>query len=105
MKFSQGHEYDILQSSNSFLPHEVLEKISADVGKKFSEEHYKDFIKVIYCYPNGLPIKSSNGTEGVVVMQNKNFPQRPVVKIKNAGTTNYVNLMESLNLFIEAVAF
>ena len=99
------NEYDILQSSNSFLPHEVLEKISADVGKKFSEEHYKDFIKVIYCYPNGLPIKLSNGTEGVVVMQNKNFPQRPVVKIKNAGTTNYVNLMESLNLFIEAVAF
>ena len=50
-----------------------------------------------------MPVFSSEGT--VVVMQNKNFPQRPVVKIKNAGTTNYVNLMESLNLFIEAVAF
>jgi HD-GYP domain-containing protein (c-di-GMP phosphodiesterase class II) len=97
------NEYDLLHSSGSLLPHEVLERISAEVGKKFDADFYNDFIKVIYCYPNGLPVRLSSGQEGVVVMQNKSFPQRPVVKVKDAGITNYINLMEKLNLFIEAV--
>lgn len=97
------NEYDLLHSSGSLLPHEVLERISAEVGKKFDADFYNDFIKVIYCYPNGLPVRLSSGQEGVVVMQNKSFPQRPVVKVNDAGTTNYINLMEKLNLFIEAV--
>lgn len=98
------NEYDnLLYSSDKLLPHEVLERISAEVGKKFDEVFYKDFVKVIYCYPNGLPVKLNNGQEGVVIMQNKSFPQRPVIKVNDAGTTNYINLMENLNLFIEAV--
>jgi len=98
------NEYDnLLHSSENLLPHEVLERISAGVGTKFDEVFYKYFIKIIYCYPNGLPVKLSNGMEGVVIMQNKSFPQRPVVKITNESTSTYVNLMKYLNLFVEEV--
>lgn len=98
------NEYDLLLSSGSLLPHEVLERISAGVGKKFDADFYKDFIKVIYCYPNGLPVRLSNGQEGIVIMQNKGFPHRPVVKVKDAGNAKYINLMENLSIFIEAVS-
>jgi len=98
------NEYDnLLHSAENLLPHEVLERISADVGKKFDENLYKLFIKMIYCYPNGLPVKLNNGQSGVVIMQNKNFPQRPLVKIVDKISSKYVNLMKELNLFIDKV--
>jgi HD-GYP domain len=98
------NEYDsLMHSDENLMPHEVLERISASVGTKFDENLYKLFIKMIYCYPNGLPVKLSNGQNGVVIMQNKSFPQRPLVKNVNNEESKYFNLMKELNLFIEEV--
>lgn len=98
------NEYDNLTKANrEMLPHEALERICSEVGRKFDEEIYHDFTKVIKCYPNGLPVTLSNGEKGIVIMQNKNFPQRPVIKLNYKGDKKYVNLMESLTLFISAV--
>jgi len=98
------NEYDnLMHSSQNLMPHEVLERISADVGTKFDDVFYGYFIKTIYCYPNGLTVKLSNGQIGIVVMQNKSFPQRPMVKVIDGKSTGYINLMKDLNIFIEAV--
>jgi HD-GYP domain len=99
------NEYDnLMHSADNLMPHEVLERISAGVGTKFEESLYKLFIKMIYCYPNGLPVKLNNGQTGVVIMQNKNFPQRPLVKVANKESCKYFNLMKELNLFVEEVS-
>jgi len=97
------NEYENLNATSGQLPHKVLERISADVGRKFDIDVYNDFIKVIHCYPNGLSVKLNNGVEGVVVMQNKSFPQRPIIKARRMDKTEYINLMEKLNLFVEDV--
>lgn len=98
------NEYDnLIHSDGNLMPHEVLERISAGVGTKFEESLYKLFIKMIYCYPNGLPVRLNNGETGVVIMQNKSFPQRPLVKVANNESSKYFNLMKELNLFIEDV--
>lgn len=98
------NEYDnLLHSEEDLLPHEVLERISAGVGTKFDESFYKDFIKIIYCYPNGLTVKLNNNKTGVVILQNKSFPQRPIIKVIEGDSHTYINLMEELKLFIENV--
>jgi len=98
------NEYDNLTKTNSeMLPHEALEHICSNVGKKFDEDVYHDFTKAIRCYPNGLPVTLNNGEKGIVIMQNKNFPQRPVIKLNYKGDKKYINLMETLTLFISAV--
>lgn len=98
------NEYDtLLHSSQNLMPHEVLERISAGVGTKFDDTFYSNFIKTVYCYPNGLTVKLSNGKSGIVIMQNKSFPQRPLIKIIDGKAISYINLMKELNVFIEAV--
>ncbi len=72
-------------------------------SQKSKAYNYKEFVKVVYYYPNGLLVELSNGLGDVVIRQNKSFPQPPVVKINNGDNSNYINLMENLNLFIEAV--
>lgn len=94
--------YDTLFDSKNkaILPHEAIEVIAANAGTMFDTEIYKDFMRSIYCYPNGLPVKLNNGEEGLVILQNRSFPQRPIVKTKN----KIYNLVEHLTLFIDKVA-
>ncbi len=71
----------------------------------YGEEIYKDFINSVYCYPNGLVVKLSNGLDAVIVMQNKNFPMRPVVGVYFNNVPRLLNLMEHLSIFIKELIF
>lgn len=92
--------YDTLLSEEGLLPTECFEKIQSLVNIKFDSEVFEAFRKAIYVYPVGLPVKLSNGEEGVVIRQNKNYPLRPIIRSEKGE----YNLMEHLALFIGEVA-
>lgn len=99
------NEYNnLLQSGKLNLPTEALEYIAAITYKRFDKEIYNDFINSIYCYPNGLYVKLSNGLIGTVVLQNKGFPARPMIGIIENGSPYICNLLNDLTLFIKEVA-
>jgi len=94
-----------INGEKAMLPHEAIEKITAEAISKFDKEIYKDFIESVYCYPNGLQVKLNNGQKGLVVMQNIGFTTRPVLGIKTNEEYKFCNLVETenLTLFIEEV--
>lgn len=94
---------NLISDVSKNLINETMEKITAQANSKFSEDVYKDFIKSIYCYPNGLPIKLNNGLDGTVVMQNKNYPLRPIIGVFLNNEPRLINLMDHLTLFIDKI--
>lgn len=94
-----------INGDNSMLPHEAIEKITAEAITKFDKDIFKDFIESIYCYPNGLYVKLNNNLSGIVVMQNKGATTRPILAINENESYSFYNLMDSSNLtlFIEEV--
>ncbi|MBE6066713.1 MAG: HD domain-containing protein [Clostridium lundense] len=87
------------------LPHEAVEKITAQAVTKFDKDIFKDFVESIYCYPNGLHVKLNNSLSGIVVMQNKGATTRPIVAVHENDSYRFCNLMDSSNLtlFIQEV--
>lgn len=96
-------EYLNIQVNSQLLPHQAMERIVAETPYKFKIEIYKDFSESIYCYPNGLTVKLSNNLEGIVVMQNKNLPSRPIVMVLKDSGNEYLDLTNNLTLFIDQV--
>ncbi|WP_027307841.1 HD-GYP domain-containing protein [Caloramator sp. ALD01] len=94
--------YKNLIEKEKLMPHQAIEHISA-LTNKVDQDIYRDFIKNIYCYPNGLRILLNNGEEGVVIAQNKNIGTRPIVKVKKDGINHFYNLQSELTLFVEKV--
>jgi HD-GYP domain-containing protein (c-di-GMP phosphodiesterase class II) len=100
------NEYiNILDSNDASLPHYAIEMVTAMGLQKFSNDIYKDFVGSIYCYPNGLTVKLSNGLEAMVLKQNKSMPTRPIVIFKENDTMNYTNLINNLTVFIQEVIY
>lgn len=99
--------YANLQTSNKLLPHQAIEYIAAQTPAVFAPDIYSHFINSIYCYPNGLSVKLSNGYKGVIVMQNKQSPTRPVILVNSGDATIHIDLLDKnfLTLFIEEVIF
>jgi len=94
-----------ISGESAMLPHEAIEKITAEAVSKFDKEIYKDFVQSVYCYPNGLQVRLNNGLKGLVVMQNSGFTTRPILGIKSNEGYKFCNLIETenLTLFIEEV--
>jgi HD-GYP domain-containing protein (c-di-GMP phosphodiesterase class II) len=98
------NEYVRLTVENNMMPNDVLEIITSKATNQFDQNIYRDFIQSIFCYPNGIPVKLTNGADAVVVKQNKNFPTRPnVVVYKNGKPVEILNLVENTTLFIEKI--
>lgn len=91
-------EYINLISARQKLPYEAIEEISAKSTTAFNRDIVDFFVKSTICYPNGLSIMLNNGDKGTIIRQNKNFPQRPVIKLENSSKE--MNLLEELTLFI-----
>jgi len=64
-----------------FSPSDAYELILAGCGNYFDEEVVKNFRKTFSVFPLGVCLKLSNGIEGYVIKQNKNFPDRPVIRV------------------------
>jgi HD-GYP domain-containing protein (c-di-GMP phosphodiesterase class II) len=94
-----------ITGEKGMLPHVAIEKITAEAVNKFDIEIFKDFLQTVYCYPNGLHVRLSNGQEAVVVMQNSGSATRPVLAVYTKEGYRFCNLIENqyLTLFIEEV--
>lgn len=86
-----------------YLPLEIMEKLLAETNSKFDPAIYDDFKSSVYCYPNGLRVQLTNGHSGTVIMQNKDFPLRPLIQVDTTPTKQYVNLMKELSVQISNV--
>ncbi|MFD2672421.1 HD-GYP domain-containing protein [Marinicrinis sediminis] len=77
--------FDALTTNRSYrkamLPHEAIEVLYAGAGTLFDLDLVDAFKYVITLYPTGIPVKLNDGTEGIVVGQNKGMPSRPVVRV------------------------
>jgi putative nucleotidyltransferase with HDIG domain len=70
-----------------FNPVDAYELILAGSGSSFDEEVVKYFKETFSVFPLGVCLKLSNGVEGYVIRQNKNFPDRPVLRVLYEGET------------------
>ena len=68
-----------------FSPMDAYELILAGCGNAFDEEIVKKFKETFSVFPLGVCLKLSNGVEGYVIKQNKNFPDRPILRVLYEG--------------------
>jgi HD-GYP domain-containing protein (c-di-GMP phosphodiesterase class II) len=84
--------------------HKALDLIISEAGEHFDSKLVETFIRNVAAYPNGTIVQLSNGYKAIVKKQNKNFPQRPIVKILEDNNGNKkskeINLMNALDITI-----
>lgn len=89
--------------------HEILEYIKVISGVKYEKEICDSFTSMIATYPNGAKVKLLTGEIAVVVRQNGDFKERPVIRLicdkdgKNIETEEIIDMMKNQSLFIHEV--
>lgn len=89
--------------------YEAVEYLKTFRGIKFDEEMTDVFLTFIAVYPVGSTVKTNEGEIGVVIRQNKQFPERPVIKIvvdangKSVIDGEEKDLLKILNVVISEV--
>ncbi|MGH4123113.1 MAG: HD-GYP domain-containing protein [Clostridium sp.] len=77
--------YDAISNDRTyrekFNPSDAYELILAGCGNAFDEEIVQKFKETFSVFPLGVCLKLSNGVEGYVIRQNKNFPDRPIIRV------------------------
>lgn len=91
-----------------FSPSDAYKLILSSSGTAFDPTLVKHFRQTFFVYPLGCRLKLSNGLEGIVVEQNKSFPDRPIIRIINPdcplGTHPfYMDLLKETTLTIVEV--
>ncbi len=89
----------------AMLPHEGMELLYSGAGILFDARIVEAFRRAVVLYPNGITIKLSDGTTGVVIRQNKGITERPVVRILEKGGNKIqhpyeVDLSRELSLMV-----
>ncbi len=89
--------------------YEAVEYLKVFRGVKFSEDIVNVFLEFTAVYPAGSHVLLSDNTVGIVIRQNREFPDRPIVQIikdKNGNAVNKpktINLIKINHIFIEKV--
>lgn len=89
--------------------YEVVEFLKHFKNIKFNDKIVDAFLSFIAVYPTGTRILTNEGEEGIVVRQNKEFLERPVIRITHYKNGNEVtgivikDLVKVHNIFIEKV--
>lgn len=89
--------------------HEAIEYLKFYKNKKFDANVVDVFLNFTAVYPVGTHVMTNEGEVGVVVGQNKNFQDRPILRIIQDKDGNMLkkevikNLVKIQNLFIEKV--
>lgn len=105
--------YDAVSNDRSyrkrFSPNEAYELILAGSGTAFDEEIVIKFKETFSVYPLGCCLKLSNGIEGYVIRQNKNFPDRPVIRVLYDSETREpvqfyeIDLLKNSNITVATI--
>lgn len=89
--------------------YEALEYIKIYKGVKFDDEVVENFMGLIAVYPVGSYVMTNDGETAVVLRQNQQFPDRPVIRIIKDKVGNPVkniiikDLIKITNIFVEDV--
>ncbi|MBR4083331.1 MAG: HD domain-containing protein [Lachnospiraceae bacterium] len=89
--------------------YEVVEYLKNFKNVKFDGKAVETFLSFIAVYPTGTMVMTNEGEKGIVVRQNKDFQERPVIRIthneKGEEITGIVikDLVKVHNIFIEKV--
>ena len=92
-----------------FSPNEAYELILAGSGTAFDRDMVQKFRETFAVYPLSCCVRLSNSVEGYVIRQNKNFPDRPVIRILYDSNTKAaipyfeIDLLQHPNLVIVAI--
>lgn len=92
-----------------FRPNEAYELILAGSGTAFDNSYVQTFRETFAVYPLGCCVKLSNSVEGYVISQNRNFPDRPVLRVLYDSNTRApiqfyeINLIEHPSIVIESI--
>ncbi|MGH4139547.1 HD-GYP domain-containing protein [Clostridium sp.] len=92
-----------------FSPSDAYELILAGSGNAFDEEIVQRFKETFSVFPLGVCLKLSNGVEGYVIKQNKNFPDRPIIRVLYEHKTRKpikfyeIDLLEFPNVVIKSI--
>lgn len=77
--------YDALTTNRIYrkkmLPHEVVDYMCSLSNKHFDKIALDAFISHIANYPVGTAVVLNSGEKGLVAKYNKNFPNRPVIRV------------------------
>lgn len=89
--------------------YEAVEYMKICKGVKYSEEIVDKLLDFTAVYPAGSIVVLNTGEWAVVIRQNKQFPERPVLQIikdkdgKSVEKAGEFNLLENLTAFVEKV--
>jgi len=87
--------------------YEAVEYLKSNKDIKFDGKIVDIFLEFTAVYPAGTIVKTNEGETGVVLYQNKQFPDRPVIRItkdRNGTAVDKVkDLAEISNLYVEEV--
>ena len=92
-----------------FSPMDAYELILAGCGNAFDEEIVMKFKETFSVFPLGVCLRLSNGVEGYVIKQNKNFPDRPVLRVLYEGENRKpikfyeIDLLQYSNLVVKEI--
>lgn len=70
--------------------HEAVEYLKSNKDTKFDAKVVNAFLDFTAVYPAGSLVKVNNGEVGIVLRQNKEFPDKPVIKIIRDQVGNQV---------------
>ncbi|WWR15864.1 HD domain-containing phosphohydrolase [Lachnospiraceae bacterium JLR.KK008] len=89
--------------------HKAIEYLKCFRNVKFDAKIVNEFLKVVAAYPVGSHVLTNKGEIGIVIRQNKGFPERPVLRIvidrygRDICKDNTVDLLKENSVFIEEV--
>lgn len=87
--------------------HEAIEYLKSFRNIKFDGKVVDIFLEITAVYPAGTMVRTSERELGVVLYQNKEFPDRPVLRIVKDKDGNSVDIVKDLieinNIYIEEV--
>jgi HD-GYP domain-containing protein (c-di-GMP phosphodiesterase class II) len=92
-----------------FRPNEAYELILAGSGTAFDSTVVQSFKATFSVFPLGCCVKLSNSIEGYVIRQNRNFPDRPVIRVLYDNETKApipfyeLDLLDYPNVVIQAI--
>ncbi len=86
--------------------YEAIEYIKVHAGIKYDSTIAAKFLDSVAAYPVGCTVYTSDGGKGIVIRQNKEAADRPVIRMtQHADGTPYTdnvehNLLKKLTIFI-----
>ena len=96
-------EYDSLTSARSYrepiCPFEVIKKFELEGLQRYDAKYILIFLEHISNAFINTAVRLSNNQEGEVVMINRQFLSRPIVKTKDA----FIDLSKQTDIYIEAI--